>query len=526
MSLINRAIRGWLTFTISAALAGVAQASTGGIEWAMGGQNLSNTRNQADQTKLSPASASRLKIKWTQTVDSDVTATPAVTGGAVYFPDWNGNLYKLDQTTGAIIWKKNIGQYFAGAASKPVSRTSPAVVDGVIYVGGQDGSVLALDAKTGNRLWQTSINPGPFAIVTQAPVVYGGVVYVGAASYEEAAAAFIPNYFCCSSRGSFSALDARTGHILWTTMTVPSGYSGGGVWGSTPAIDAKSKTVYIGTGNNYSVPAQVEDCHLNGTECIDPSDHFDSILALDMSTGAIKWATGPQEKFDAWNVACLAFLFPPGVIPNPGACPPLPGPDYDFAAGPQLLTATDPATGQKSNAVGIGEKSGVYWLLDAATGQVLWMTQVTPGSTLGGIEWGTAADSARIYVAGSDQYGLVQYNVGGHPTNVGSFAALDPGSGKILWQVADPHPSPTVLDLGPVSVSNGVVLAGSMSGYMYAFNATTGALLWSFLGQGSSNAGPAIGMDGTLYWGNGYSNLGSPIGTGSTTFYAFSVDGK
>ena len=49
-------------------------------------------------------------------------------------------------------------------------------------------------------------------------------------------------------------------------------------------------------------------------------------------------------------------------------------------------------------------------------------------------------------------------------------------------------------------------------------------ILWSFVGQGSSNAGPAVGLDGTVYWGNGYSHFG--LGTGSTTFYAFSVNGK
>jgi polyvinyl alcohol dehydrogenase (cytochrome) len=68
------------------------------------------------------------------------------------------------------------------------------------------------------------------------------------------------------------------------------------------------------------------------------------------------------------------------------------------------------------------------------------------------------------------------------------------------------------------------MFAGSMDGTMYALNAATGQILWSFSGQGSSNAGPAIGLDGTVYWGNGYSHFG--LGTGSTTFYAFSVNGK
>jgi len=38
------------------------------------------------------------------------------------------------------------------------------------------------------------------------------------------------------------------------------------------------------------------------------------------------------------------------------------------------------------------------------------------------------------------------------------------------------------------------------------------------------DAGPAIGLDETVYWGNGYPYLG--LGIASTTFYAFSVNGK
>ena len=39
--------------------------------------------------------------------------------------------------------------------------------------------------------------------------------------------------------------------------------------------------------------------------------------------------------------------------------------------------------GGKIQVVGAGQKSGQYWMLDAATGAVLWHTQVGPGSTLG-----------------------------------------------------------------------------------------------------------------------------------------------
>ena len=73
-------------------------------------------------------------------------------------------------------------------------------------------------------------------------------------------------------------------------------------------------------------------------------------------------------------------------------------------------------------------------------------------------------------------------------------------------------------------MSNGVVYVGSMSGHMYALNAATGAVLKDILGQGSSNAGPAIGTNGTLYWGIGYARFG--LGAPSTTFYAFSLNGR
>ena len=40
----------------------------------------------------------------------------------------------------------------------------------------------------------------------------------------------------------------------------------------------------------------------------------------------------------------------------------------------------------------------------------------------------------------------------------------------------------------------------------------------------SVGSGPAISNQGVVYWGNGYGRFG--LGTPSTTFYAFSLNGK
>ena len=61
--------------------------------------------------------------------------------------------------------------------------------------------------------------------------------------------------------------------------------------------------------------------------------------------------------------------------------------------------------------------------------------------------------------------------------NAGSWAALDPATGAILWQVADPNGA---MALGPVAVADGVVYAPSMAGVarplptMLALNAANG----------------------------------------------------
>lgn len=513
------------------ALTGAAAANTATPSpegWSLGGQNVQNTRANTTQTSLSTANAAQLATKWTFTPHGDVSATPAIVGGAAYFPDWAGYLYKVDAKTGSLIWQKKLSDYGYNSSPDLASRTSPAVVGGTLYIGDQGGGgaapqagrVLAVDTKTGNLKWSTVINDNVFTIITQSPVVANGVVYVGAASAEENAAAFIPGYDCCYFRGSFSALDAKTGQVLWTTYTVPAGsptasrYSGGAVWGSTPALDLRTNTVYVTTGNNYSVPAATKACQEAGgtpSACLDAADHVDAIMALDMTTGAIKWSTGVQG-FDDWIVSCIPGI---GALDN---CPPTPGPDYDFGSGANLFSAT--IAGKKVDLVGAGQKSGNYWALDARTGAIVWVTQAGPGSTLGGIEWGTATDGKRVYIAEANA-GFKPYPLNPALPSTGSFAALDTATGQILWQTPDPSGS---FDLGAVSTSNGLVFAGSMSGHMYVLNGATGAVLRDIAGQGSSNAGPAIDDTGTVYWGNGYGRFG--LGTPSTTFYALSVNGK
>jgi polyvinyl alcohol dehydrogenase (cytochrome) len=505
-----------------------AAAAAQGSDWSSAGGNRQNTRFQASEHTLSVANVAGLGVKWAVTTAGDVSATPAVDADTVYAPDWAGNLYAVDKLTGAVKWTASIPGASGSFLDK--ARTTPAVTDDKVIVGTQGGflfgggagaKVLAFDKATGALVWSTKVDAHPAAIVTQSATVFDGRVYVGVASQEEALAALVPGY-ALSFRGSMLALDLESGAILWKTSMVPAtpGYTGNAVWGSAPAIDPKRGQLYIATGNNYSVPADVLACvaaHTDPAEraaCLPADDYFDSVLALDLKTGAIRWAT-KALPYDAWTVDCIPFFGDGDLCPNPA------GPDYDFGQAPALFSTKD-GKGKPVELVGAGQKSGQYWAFDPGTGAVRWVTQAGPGGTAGGLQWGSAVDGLRVYTANANS-NLVPWTLhGGGPTTTnGVWSGIDALTGQLLWQRT---PSQGGGTSGPVTTANGVVYGCSLDplGHMYALNGATGAELWRFASGGSCLSGAAI-SDGTLFWGSGYSNFG--FGTPNNKLYAFGLSG-
>ncbi len=232
----------------------------------------------------------------------------------------------------------------------------------------------------------------------------------------------------------------------------------------------------------------------------------------------VTWnAYGVTNGSDDWNVGC-AFGGP--NCPANLAKEPT-GPDYDFGSAPNEITYTG-GKGGHHTIIGAGQKSGIYYAFDPDTGAVLWQTQVGPGSSLGGMEWGSASDGTSIYVAIGNLYGIPY--AGG---NAGSFAALDPATGAIQWQVADPNGA---VDLGPLAVAKGVVYVESMAGAasaptMFALDASSGRTLWSYAAGSSVIAGATVSGD-SVYGGSGYTHLGIPGYTGNNKFYGFSRNGN
>src|SRR5712672_1263648 len=80
-------------------------------QWPSMGQNLNNWRDQSSEQKIGTANVNQLTTKWTFTAAGDVSATPTVADGALYFPDWGGNLNAVDRNTGAVLWTRQISEY-------------------------------------------------------------------------------------------------------------------------------------------------------------------------------------------------------------------------------------------------------------------------------------------------------------------------------------------------------------------------------------------------------------------------------
>ncbi len=517
--------------------------------WLFGGADLFNTHamlspvsNINSPTQINPRTASKLKLKWSLVTSGAITATPTVEEDALYVPDTAGSLYKINPDTGDVIWRHHMTEYTKFWGSQ--SRSSPAIADDVIVVGdywahdkahtADTGAlVLAVRKDTGALVWKTVVDKtNEWSEILGSPIVYNNKVYVGTASWEEAHTND-PNYVT-TFRGSIVCLDLKTGKILWQRMLAPPGYSGVAAPGTTPVVWPARKALLVTTGNNYRVPRDVGDCikaHAPSigamTACLDPTNYVNSVLSLDLDTGAIKWSRqlgGP----DTWSFACTSSN-PSVVAAN---CSFGPGFDHDFASQPNLVytpsfqgVADDRGGRSAGFLLGAGQKSGYYWGINPDNGGLFWSTYVGNG-----IEWGSSvniADKNAIFFAinnHSHVYDSVTSKSGvTTKTNGGSWGSVDVSTGKINWQI--PTVGKDITDSrvggtaqGATGFFNRVVFAGSSSGYFAALDAYSGNVLWSYNSGQWVVSGPSF-YNETMYWGTGFRT----VGTGKPTLFAFSV---
>ncbi|MBF6327702.1 PQQ-binding-like beta-propeller repeat protein [Nocardia transvalensis] len=502
MSITARVARASIAAAVTVLLlagAPAANSQNSSGNWTMWQFDLTGSRYNPHETAITPATVGSLRLKWAFAFPETIAASsqPAVVDGTVYVGGRNGTFYALDAETGATRWSFEAQKPLGGNVPTFGLRDGPAVANGLVYFGDAAAKLWALDAATGALRWVRQLDDHRYAIITSSPLVSDGRVYVGVSS-QELGIATSDLYHCCTFRGSVVALDAATGDVQWKHYTIeqpqPTGGkpefapSGAPVW-SSPTIDAQTRTLYYTSGNPYTG-------YPTGAEAIG---------ALDIDTGTPRWIRRMTPGDPPWNGRC--------AVPPPGGNCPDPGHDFDFGSQANIFKIGD------RTVVGAGQKSGVYHLLDAATGDIVWQTRLStptpvlptsPGAeSLQGIQWGASYDGQRLYVAT-------------YQAQPGTLFALNPATGEVLWATPNPADSclidpPPIPNLplcqlampNAVSSTPGLVYEGSLDGKMRVFSAETGAILWEY-----NTARPYKTVNGVPGVGGGINGHGAVISNG------------
>lgn len=482
---------------------------TPGSSWNGWGVDDWNTRFQpAAAAQLDGETAPKLRLKWAFGFPNGNTAfgQPIIVNGRLYTGSNDGTVYALDARSGCIYWTFQ---------AQTLVRAAVVIGPGPrAYVGDLDSNFYALDADTGHVIWQKRLDSQPFTRITGAPKLHDGRLYVPIASQEENAGSQ-PDYPCCIFRGNVVALDAETGREIWRSFTTPVagptkksdkgiqyyGPSGATVW-SSPTLDLRRGMLYVATGNGYSDP---------------PVKTADAIVAMDLATGAIRWTQ--QATLDMFNWACG------GRGGGGGNCPDNAGEDVDFGSSPILVDV-----GGGRQMLVAGQKSGVVHGLDPDhEGKIVWQTRIGEGGKLGGVEWGMAAASGKVFAPLSDW---------GRP-NAGGLFALDAATGKIDWKAVAPKPSCagqrgcSPAQLAAATAIPGVVFSAAMDGHLRAYRMSDGQIIWDFdtnrefptvdkipaRGGSFAGTGPTV-ADGMVYVNSGYANTGGLPGNVLLAFEA------
>jgi polyvinyl alcohol dehydrogenase (cytochrome) len=483
--------------------------------WNGWGVDLANTRFQpAERAGLTKQGIPRLKVKWAfgYAGATNGGGQPTVIGDRIFVAGGDGRVYSLNLHSGCVYWT------FLAAA--PVRTAISVSADGKLaYFGDAQTRVYAVETATGAQVWKTEVDEHPFAMITGAPRVYGGKLYVPVSSAEELGG-MNPKYPCCSFRGSVSALDAATGKVLWKTYTIDvaakpteknaagtqmQGPSGAGVW-SSPTVDVSRQALYFGTGDNYSEPGTAMS---------------DAVVALDLASGKILW-TRQLTAQDRFNVGCMQE--------DKSSCPKEPGGDFDVGAAPILRALI---TG--GSVLVVGQKSGMAYGLDPdQAGKIVWQTRLGKGGVLGGIEFGGAASDTKVYFPLSDWWV--------DPKAGGGIFALDLATGTKLWGTPAPEPACvekagcSAAQMAPATALSEAVFSGSLDGHIRAYDAVDGTIIWDFdtarsfptvngvesHGGSINYAGPVV-AGGMVFVTSGYTNNSGMPGN---VLLVFTVDGK
>jgi alcohol dehydrogenase (cytochrome c) len=449
---------------------------------------------------------------------------PLIHDGVMYVTASYSRIFALDAKTGQKLWKYEHRLPEGIMPCCDVVNRGAALYDNLVIFGTLDAQLVALNAKTGDVVWKEKIDD--FAAgysYTAAPLIANGLVLTGVSGGEFGVV------------GRVEARDAKTGRMVWSRPVVEghmgkkfdkdgkesdNGVSGtpgktwpGDLWKTGGAAtwlggtyDARTGLAYFGTGN----PAPWNS-HLRKGDNL----YSCSTVAIDVKTGQIVWhyQNTPNDGWDYDGVNEFVTYDDGGAILGGKA-------DRNG-----FFYVNDAKTGKLVNAFPFVKK--VTWAtgIDLKTGRPNYDPANRPGDPTAGADGkkGATVFSAPSFLGGKNQmpmayspdtklfyvpaneWGMEIWNepvtykkgaaylgsgftiktLGDGP--IGALRAIDPKSGKIVWEVPNNAP----LWGGVLTTAGNLVFWGTPEGYLQAADAKSGKVLWKFQ-TGSGVVAPPV----------------------------------
>jgi lanthanide-dependent methanol dehydrogenase len=462
---------------------------------------------------------------------------PLVVGSTMYMvTPYPNNLYAFDLSKPDFPMKWEYQPHpdieSVGVACCDVVNRGASYADGKIIYNLLDAHTVAVDAQTGKELWRTQVGDIHYGeTTTMAPIVVKNVVLVGNSGGE------------LGVRGKLTALDVKTGKVLWTAWSTGSDedvrigpdfkpfyakdkgkdqgiktwnpgqwkIGGGTIWGWI-SYDPELNLIYYGTGNPgpWNPDMRPGD---NKWTC--------TIWARDADTGMAKWAWqgSPHDQWDydeimenvlvdmPWHGQMRKLLLHPGrngfmfVLDRTNG-ELLSASQYEptnWATGYDVKTGLANEVKEKETHFGkytkdicpssTGSKDFIPSSFDPRTGYLYIPAHNTCMDYMG---------TAVNYIAGTPYLGASVRMYPGPGNYQGELMAWDVTQGKKVWSITDPD---LPVYSGVLSTGGDLVFYGTMEGWFRAVDAHSGKILWQFKTPSGIVGNPMTftGPDGKQY---------------------------
>src|SRR5215472_2648769 len=457
--------------------------------------------------------------------------TPVVKDGIMYITTGQQDIFALDAKTGNLIWEYRTPADPKTPDNK--AKRGIALGEGLLFGEETDirkpvpaqgrpepvTRLFALDQKTGKVLWKHELGEDvPKNLrqyVSAPPLYYKGLVYISVSGGDG------------GLRGRLTAHDAKTGKEVWRWWAIPypgepgsetwegdSWKTGGGAMWVQPALDPELGLLYVNTGNPWP--------DYNGSSRGGANLFTCSIVALDAMTGKYRWHYQAVHH-DLWDFdlptpvilfdqvyggqtrKALAAHSKQGwvyILDRVTGKPllpidekPVPQEVRQKTWPTQPIPAGDPTAPQCALPVEGYERGCMYtpvWT-DTKIAQPSASGDWAPGAydpqtgyLFFGVEVATRKFSltGRVSVVGSREYGLI--------------TAIDARNNKKVWQAEVPYPAG--FGSGVLATAGGLLFHGGSDGFFRAYDSKTGQELWRFqTGFGADAPAAPHEIDGEQY---------------------------